>query len=117
MRKSRLSDERFYNAVAEELDKGVISPGLRAKAFADAKGVEAYAQALYLKYRVTQLVQQENDARRDKAEEQMLRKSQEWAADLDLQAARAKAEGFTSIHFILLGLPCLVLGLIIWKLF
>ncbi len=111
-----MSDERFYTTVTEELEKGSIIPGLRAKAFAEANGVETHAQALYLKYRVAQLVQQENDARRTETEEQAFRKSQERAANLALQAARAKAEGLTSVHFILFGLLCLVFGLIIWKL-
>lgn len=111
MRKPRVSDERFYTTVTEELEKGAIIPGLRVK----ANGVDTHAQALYLKYRVAQLVQQENDARRTETEKQSLRKSQERAADLALQAARAKAEGLTSVHFILLGLLCLVFGLIIWK--
>lgn len=116
MKKPSVSDERFYTTVTEELEKGAIVPGLRAKAFAEANGVETHAQALYLKYRVAQLVQQENDARRSEIEEQALRKSQERAADLAMQATRAKAEGLTSVHFILLGLLCLVFGLIIWKL-
>jgi hypothetical protein len=63
MRKQSVSDERFYTAVAEELEKGVIIPGLRAKAFAEANGVEPHAQALYLKHRVAQLVQQDIEAR------------------------------------------------------
>jgi hypothetical protein len=116
MRKPSINDEHFYAIVAEELEKGAIIPGLRAKAFAESNGVEPHAQALYLKYRVAQLVQQESDARRTKTEEQALRKRQEWAADVALQAARAKAEGFTLIHFILVGLLCLVFILIIFKL-
>lgn len=69
MKKPTVGDERFYTAVAEELEKGAIIPGLRAKAFAEAIGVETHAQALYLKYRVAQLVRQENDARRTETEE------------------------------------------------
>ncbi|WP_201017848.1 hypothetical protein [Pseudomonas cichorii] len=111
-----MSDERFYTAVVEELETGAIIPGLRAKAFAEANGVETHAQALYLKYRVAQLVQQESDVQRTETEEQALRKSQEWSANLASQAARAKAEGLTSVHFILLGLMCLIVGLFIWKL-
>lgn len=94
-----MNDERFYNAVTEELERGVIVPGLRAKAFAEANGVETHAQALYLKYRVAQLLQQENDARRTETEKLALRKGQERAADLAAQAAKQRLRGshqFTS---------------------
>ncbi|NNA04603.1 hypothetical protein [Pseudomonas lundensis] len=116
MKRSSVNDERFYAIVAEELDRGTIIPGLRAKAFAEANGVENHAQALYLKYRVAQLVQQEIEILRSMTEEQSLRKNQERVAEVAAQVARAKAEGLTSVHFILLGLLSLVVGLTIWKL-
>lgn len=116
MKKSNVNDERFFTTVVGELDKGIIIPGLRAKAFAEANGVENHAQALYLKYRVAQLVQQEIDALRSMIEEQALRKSQEHAAEVAAQVIRAKAEGLTLVHLILLGLFSLVVGSIIWKL-
>ncbi|QHC91344.1 hypothetical protein [Pseudomonas chlororaphis] len=116
MKKPSVNDDSFYETVADELNKGTIIPGLRAKAFAEANGVETLAQALYLKYRVAQLVQQELDQRRTQAEAETQRKNQEWATEVAAQEARAKAEGLTSIHFILLGLLCLIFGLVIWNL-
>lgn len=116
MKKPSVNDERFFDTVAEELNKGTIIPGLRAKAFAEANGVENHAQALYLKYRVAQLVQQEIEVRRVQAEAEIQRRSQERAAEVAAQEARAKAEGLTSVHFILFGFLSLIFGLIIWNL-
>lgn len=116
MKKPSVSDERFFAIVAEELDKGIIIPGLRAKSFAEANGVENLAQALYLKYRVAQLVMQEIEALRNFSEEQARRKNQERAAEVAAQAVRAKTEGLTLVHLILIGLLSLVVGSIIWKL-
>jgi len=111
-----VKDERFFEIANDELKAGRIRPGLRAKAFSDANGEESRAQALYLKYRVAQLVQEELEERRVKAEAGTQRKKQERAAEEVAREARAKAEGLTSVHLILIGLVTLIFSLIIWKL-
>lgn len=50
-----MNDEQLYNLVVEELRKSGPRLGLWAKAFADANGKDSEAKALYLKYRVNQL--------------------------------------------------------------
>jgi hypothetical protein len=54
-----MNDERFYADVVEELRLHGPVPGLWAKAYAEANGNKPQAEALYLRYRVEQLVQAE----------------------------------------------------------
>ena len=51
----RAEDERLYEVVAQELDRGERRPGLWAKATADSDGSEDKAGSLYIKYRVQSL--------------------------------------------------------------
>jgi hypothetical protein len=51
----RAEDERLYEVVAQELDRGERRPGLWVKAMADSEGSEEKASSLYLKYRVQSL--------------------------------------------------------------
>jgi hypothetical protein len=122
-----VKDERFFEIASDELNAGKIRPGLRAKAFSDANGEESRAQALYLKYRVAQLAQEEQEERRVISNAEAQRKKEERAAgEISRRArtqaeefareARAKAEGLTTVHYILIGLLTLVFSLIIWKL-
>jgi hypothetical protein len=57
-----MNDEHFYAAVVEELRLHGPIPGLWAKAYAEANGNKQQAEALYLRYRVEQLVQVERAA-------------------------------------------------------
>ena len=54
-----MSDERFYAEVVRELASAGPIPGLWAKAFAETGGNEAAARALYLRLRVSQLLEEE----------------------------------------------------------
>jgi hypothetical protein len=56
---NRLLDEELYAQVAEELSDDDIKAGLWAKATANANGVESKVKALYIKYRV-QAIQDED---------------------------------------------------------
>jgi hypothetical protein len=111
-----VKDERFFEIASAEIRAGTIRPGLRAKAFSDANGEENRAQALYLKYRVAQLVQEELEARQAEAEAKTQLKQQARDAEEAARQAHASAEGLMSVHYILLGLLILVFSLIIWKL-
>ncbi len=56
-----MSDERFYDEVARELQERTLLPGLWTKAFAETDGDKDKARALYIRYRVEQLAQRERD--------------------------------------------------------
>ncbi|WP_454865485.1 hypothetical protein [Pseudomonas hormoni] len=111
-----MKDERFFEMASAELRAGTIRPGLRAKAFSDAEGEENRAQALYLKYRVAQLVQEELEMRQAEDAAKKQRKKQERDAGETARKEQVEAEGLTLVHFILIGLLTLIFGLIIWKL-
>jgi hypothetical protein len=51
----RVQEEKFYEVVSAEIDRGERRPGLWAKALADCGGLESKAATLYLKYRVQSL--------------------------------------------------------------
>lgn len=106
------SDEHLYALVTDELRRSGPIPGLWAKAFAEAEGIEYRAQALYLRYRVEQLACAEAEARRaTRAEIQATQ-----LADRECEEAkrhmRTRTEGFTPIHGILVGLVLLFLVLL-----
>jgi hypothetical protein len=48
----RLFEERLYQQAADEMRRGELRNGIWARAFAEAKGVEGHAQAIYILYRV-----------------------------------------------------------------
>jgi len=52
---SRVAEEQLYEIIAEELDVKKMRKGLWMKAFAQAKGDEALAQALYIDLRLQSL--------------------------------------------------------------
>jgi hypothetical protein len=51
----RVQEEKFYEVVSAEIDRGERRPGLWAKALANCGSSESEASALYLKYRVQSL--------------------------------------------------------------
>jgi uncharacterized membrane protein YdbT with pleckstrin-like domain len=61
------NDQVFYDLVAEELRLKRLVDGVWIRAFSDAAGDEQKARAIYIKYRVAQL-EQENLERIKKAE-------------------------------------------------
>ena len=70
---SNAGDERFYEEVARELQEKPMNPGLWTKAFAEMGGDDAKARALYIKYRVAQLAEEERVANLSHAEKAMLK--------------------------------------------
>ncbi len=56
-------DEKFYEKVARELQEKTLTPGLWTKAFAEMGGDDAKARALYIKYRVAQMAEEERVAK------------------------------------------------------
>jgi hypothetical protein len=104
-----MQDERLYQQVVQELQEQGPKPGLWAKAFAESNGNDAQAKALYLRYRVAQLEEFERG-------ESQVREAAEEARARDIylreereRKERAKAEGITPIHVILVGLPIVFL--------
>ena len=59
-----IEEEALYKQVLDEVESGVMRKGIYAKALADGLGNEGKAQALYIKYRVQSLV----DEQRGRAE-------------------------------------------------
>lgn len=70
---SKANDEKFYEAVARELQEKPMSPGLWTKAFAEMGGDDAKARALYIKYRVAQLAEEERVANLSHAEKALIK--------------------------------------------
>lgn len=109
------SDEHLYAFVTDELRRSGPIPGLWAKAFAEAEGIEHRAQALYLRYRVEQLAYAEAEAlRATQAEIQATQIVEQEREEAERQV-RAKVEGFTPVHGILIGLVLLFLVLFVLR--
>lgn len=75
-----MNEEYFYNKVLEELRTNDPRPGLWAKAFADAQGDKVTTQALYLKYRVGQLADEEATLKKQCLEEEAAQKKKHLAS-------------------------------------
>jgi len=54
-----MDDEKYYQAVADELREGRINDGLWTKALARCQGDENKTKATYIQWRVEQLIQVE----------------------------------------------------------
>jgi hypothetical protein len=67
-------DVKFYEEVARELQEKPMVPGLWTKAFAEMGGDDAKARALYIKYRVAQLAEEERVANMSHAEKEIIKK-------------------------------------------
>ena len=57
-----MDDEKYYQAVADELREGRINDGLWTKALARCQGDENKTKATYIQWRVEQLMQAEKKA-------------------------------------------------------
>jgi hypothetical protein len=99
-----MDDLHLYERVAEELKRQGPHPGLWAKAFADSNGDKARAEALYLRFRVAQLaaIERANADAERKGREELGRAVFE-REEME-RRARAKAEGLTPIHWLLIAL-------------
>lgn len=54
-----MKDDRFYEIVAEEIERQSLVPGLWTRSYAEADGNEARAKAIYIRYRVAELAKAE----------------------------------------------------------
>ena len=63
-------DERFYEQVAAEFNDGTIKQGLWLKAETKARGNQDEARALYIEWRVGQLVESESELRKEAVRKQ-----------------------------------------------
>ncbi|HEY1169755.1 MAG TPA: hypothetical protein VGH19_00170 [Verrucomicrobiae bacterium] len=57
-----MDDEKYYQAVADELREGRINDGLWTKALARCQGDENKTKATYIQWRVEQIMQAEKKA-------------------------------------------------------
>ena len=64
----KAGDDKFYEEVARELQEKPMVPGLWTKAFAEMGGDDAKARALYIKYRVLQLEEEQRRIERETIE-------------------------------------------------
>lgn len=110
-----MSDEHFYTMVAEELRMAGPISGLWTKAFAEAEGNEPKAKALYLRYRAEQLAEAESSAILARQAANHARDLAELRREEIERKEQAKAEGFTPMHGVLVGLVLLFVGLFIWR--
>ena len=84
-----MSNQRYYEAVAEELQRRFIRPGLWARAVAETGGEGDAARALYIRFRVSELEEEERSERARAAAEMERRASEAARAE---QRERADAE-------------------------
>lgn len=107
-----MDDEKFYEQVSEEVKKGIIMPGLQAKAFSEANGMEPQAQALYIKYRAKQLIEQHRSLKKNQAKAEHER-SKKHTFEGEANIASGTDERLTAAHFIALGVFFLIIGVIL----
>jgi hypothetical protein len=110
-----VDDLYLYDRVADELRNRGAHPGLWAKAFAESGGNKPQAEALYLRYRVAQLAAAELAA--DEAGRQINERVQRTAAERDEaeRRERAKSEGLTPIHWLLISLGAFFIILLVLR--
>ena len=86
----KAEDVKFYEEVARELQEKPMSPGLWTKAFAEMGGDDAKARALYIKYRVAQLAEEERVANMSHAEKEIIKERA--AREVNEKAAKKKED-------------------------
>jgi cation transport ATPase len=95
-----VGSDKFYDEVAREMQGKPLIAGLWAKAFAEMGGDDAKARALYIKYRVAQLVEASRQrVEQDRIERQRQEKQQRAAKEAAKRQARTKFHRF--IYWIL----------------
>jgi len=79
-----MKDQRYYDIVAEELQRKFLRPGLWTRAVAEAGGEgDAAARSLYIRFRVAEIKQEEqSEMERLAAEESRARKQKREAGRL-----------------------------------
>ena len=122
-----MSDQRYYEIVAEELQRKFLRPGLWARAVAEIGGEGEAARALYIRLRVAEISQKEqSDRARAVAEEARAKKQQREAEMLaretearrrteqeEAEWLRIDAERAASPHFGLMILGGVIVALIL----
>lgn len=86
-----MSDQRYYEIVAQELQDRVLRPGLWTRAVAETGDEESAARALYIRFRVAELMQQEQAERIRADAEAQRRAAEEERADQRGREAEAIA--------------------------
>lgn len=98
-------EEQFYDQVANELKDNSLIPGLWTKAYAETDGDKAKAQALYIKYRVAQLMTTAN-------QELIIRQAQ--AFNEKKQQAMVRFRRFVltiiGVSLIMIAFMCFIIG-------
>jgi hypothetical protein len=85
-----MSDQRYYEVVAEELQRKSIRPGLWARAVAETGGEGDMARSLYIRLRVGELMQIEQaDRTRYEAETERQKREQAVAKRQQRKAANS----------------------------
>ena len=93
----RLAEDRLYEIVAEEIDKGDYDSVAKLKALEEAKGDERLAKANYARHRVRRLMdlaaeyaitqaERANEEAERKAEQEMTGKLPQWVGYLAIAA-------------------------------
>jgi hypothetical protein len=91
----RLLEEQIYEAVALEISKGKVKPGLWAKALSQTNGNEKLTQSVYIKLRVQNIKDEDevqNDIEREMDRRAAEREAQEAAARWEATRAEREAE-------------------------
>jgi hypothetical protein len=112
-----MDDERLYSIVVKELKSNGPIPGLWAKAFAEANGIESQAKALYLRYRVAQLALAESEAVAVREAEQLAFRTAESLREREARQAISEEQGFNPILGVLGSLIVLIVVLMLVRAF
>lgn len=87
-----MADQRYYDAVAEEIRREFYRPGLQARAIAETGGQKEAARALYIRLRVAELEQIEQAERGRATAEQTRRAAEDARARREQQDAESRAQ-------------------------
>ena len=106
MDNSTMSDQIYYDIVANEIESGKIENGLWTRAFAESLGNETKAKALYITFRVNQLRQIDTAPKPIKSENQKAQPvKQRSPIFIGVVILLAIISGFISVAYYLNGYP------------
>ncbi len=88
---SRLTEEKIYAQVAEEIQTGILRNGLWAKAIAEAELNEEKAKAIYIKLRVQSIIDEANINHAEKIEQKEY-SNQKTAVDRDRKQTKKEID-------------------------
>jgi hypothetical protein len=104
-----MNEDWAYDEVAKELQKQAMIPGVWARAFAEAGGDQEKARAMYIKLRVTQLMEQRARDEHNRTVKQTARRMEAIRSQL-LQGVRlvgALVTGLLAVAFLMVGISAL----------